>query len=279
METIPAEIPLNYTTVKTTLGRIAKGLLAIPVSLLDLFPKHNGFIYLVDDNENKIKHRFTARDGSTRECRIGGMKQFYFDHKIQDGDELVLQKLDDDTFRLLPEKKFNRQYQRSLSLFENSTDDDAVQKTLEKVKKIANIDSATVLENEFIKLANIEGAPERKIKETTHTSRRQGVPPYLRKILLSVYEGKCQITQFFFLKKDGNPYFELHHIIPEWGNHIKNLLVVCPNIHAQFTYANAVPYFDKEDGWLRQVSFNGTFYNVFQKIDVLQKAFTKEVHY
>ena len=279
MDTVPTTIPLNYTTIKTTRSRIDKGLLAIPVSLVDWFPKENGSIYIVSKDGTAKRHSFTTYSSSTRECRIGGMKQFYADYQMQDGDELVLQKFDNDTFRLIPEKSFNQQYQQSLSLFENSTDDETVQKALEKVKKIANIDSAAVLENEFIKLANIEGAPERKIRETTHTSRRETVPPYLRKILLSVYEGKCQITQFTFLKRDGNPYFELHHIVPEWGNHIKNLLVVCPNVHAQFTHANAVPYFDKEDGWLRQVSFNGTFHNVFQKIDVLQKTFTKEVHY
>jgi hypothetical protein len=72
-----SEIPLNYKTVKTTKGRIGKGLLAIPVSLIDLFPKSNGFIYLVDDDGVEKKHHFTARDGSTRECRIGTMKQFY----------------------------------------------------------------------------------------------------------------------------------------------------------------------------------------------------------
>jgi len=279
METQKSEIPLNYTTIKTTRSRIVKGLLAIPVSLIDWFPKENGTIYIVCKDGTAKKHSFTTYNSSTRECRIGGMKQFYADNQMQDGDELVLQKFDNDTFRLIPEKNFNQQYQLSLSLFENSTDEATVQKTLEEVKKIANIDSATILENEFIKLANIEGAPERKIKETTHTSKRESVPPYLRKILLSVYKGKCQITQFTFLKKDGNPYFELHHIVPEWGNHIKNLIVVCPNVHAQFTYANVVPFFDKEDGWLRQVSFNETFYNVFQKIDILQKTFTKEVHY
>ena len=279
MEAQKSEIPLNYTTVKATIGRIDKGLLSIPKTLHGLFPKASGEIYIVDENGIEKKHTFTAYSSSSRECRIGTLQRFFAKYQIQDGDELVIQKLDDGKFRLQPESVFRQEIQKSLSLFENSTDDATVQEALEKIKNIANIDSATVLENEFIKLASVEGAPERKIKETTHTSRRESVPSYLRKILLSVYEGKCQITQFTFLKKDGNPYFELHHIVPEWGNHIKNLLVVCPNIHAQFTHANAIPYFDKEDGWLRQVSFNGTFYNVFQKIDILQKTFTKEVHY
>jgi len=278
-EILESDIPLNYTTIKITSSRRGKSLLALPKSLTDWFPKEKGKIVLVGDDGTRQEHAFVPYTGSAKECRIYGISRFYKSQNVQAGDELVLQKLDDDTFRLLSEKKFNRQYQQSLSLFENSTDDDSFQKSLENVKKIANIDSTTVLENEFIKLAKIKGAPERNIKTTKSTSRREVVPLYLRKILLSVYEGKCQITQFTFLKKDGNPYFELHHIVPEWGNHIKNLLVVCPNIHAQFTHAHAVPYFDKEDGWLRQVSFNGTSYHVFQKIDVINKKFSKVVHY
>ncbi|MDR0521203.1 MAG: HNH endonuclease [Planctomycetaceae bacterium] len=207
------------------------------------------------------------------------MKQFYADNQIKDGDELVLQRFDNDTFRLMPETTFSRQYQQSISLLETCQDDETVQQTLKETEKLVNISADKILENEFIKLANVSGAPERKIKETKSISKRENVPLYLRRILQSVYEGKCQITQFTFLMKNGNPYFEIHHIIPEWGNHIKNLLVVCPNIHAQFTHTNTVPYFDQEDGWLRQVSFNGTLYNVFQKIDVLHKTFTKEVHY
>jgi len=210
MDIIPAEIPLSYTTIKITASRRKKTLLALPKALTDWFPKEKGKIFLMGDDGTKQEYAFVPYTSSAKECRIYGISQFYTSHNVQVGDELVLQKLDDDTFRLLSEKKFNRQYKRSLSLFENSTDDETVQKTLEKVKKIANLDSAEILENAFITLANIKGAPERKIKETTRTARRETVPPYLRRILLSVYEGKCQITQFTFLKRDGNPYFELH---------------------------------------------------------------------
>jgi hypothetical protein len=78
--------------------------------------------------------------------------------------------------------------------------------------------------------------------------------------------------------KNGEPYFEIHHIKPEKGNHLKNLLVVSPNVHKEFTYANVENIFDNED-WLRVVKFNGEVFNVFQKIDFLQKSFMKEIHY
>jgi predicted HNH restriction endonuclease len=278
METLQSEIPLNYTTIRTTKGRIGKDLLAIPVSLIDLFPKKSGKIYVVDSEGIVNEHRFTAKDTSTRECRIYGMKQFYSKYHIQDGDELVLQKMNDDTFRLLPEINFQGQYQQALTLFEESEDDSTVQQTLTNVGKLANIDSDKIIENEFIKLASSSNAPSRITTTSKGVTRREIVLPYLRKILQTIYAGKCQITQFTFFKRNGNPYFEVHHIQPNVGNHIKNLLVVCPNVHAQFTHADTEHLFDT-DGWLRQVKFNGMSFNVIQKIDTLHKTFVKEVHF
>ena len=95
---------------------------------------------------------------------------------------------------------------------------------------------------------------------------------------MELYEGKCQITNFSFLTKKNKPYFELHHIDPEKGNHLKNLLVVSPNTHAQFTHANLIQHFDNE-GWLRKVKFNKDEYTVFQIIDDLPKKFEKEIHF
>ena len=64
---------------------------------------------------------------------------------------------------------------------------------------------------------------------------RESVPASLRAILARLYKGQCQISGFSFLKRDGEPYFEVHHIDPLLGHHAKNVLVVCPNVHAQFT--------------------------------------------
>jgi len=78
--------------------------------------------------------------------------------------------------------------------------------------------------------------------------------------------------------KNNKPYFEIHHINPLKGNHFKNLIVVCPNVHAQFTYAKLEQVFDN-DGWLRKVKFNENMYPVYQIIDYLPNYFEKEVHY
>ncbi len=58
---------------------------------------------------------------------------------------------------------------------------------------------------------------------------------------------------------------------------LKNLLVVSPNVHAQFTHAPVRETFD-EEGWLREVSFNSENYKVTQAIDNLSKVFFKAVY-
>ena len=86
------------------------------------------------------------------------------------------------------------------------------------------------------------------------------MPLPLRKILELIYEGRCQVSNFTFTQRNGKPYFEIHHIKSDLGNHFKNLLVVSPNIHAMFTHANCEEYFDN-NGWLREVRLNDKNFN------------------
>lgn len=118
---------------------------------------------------------------------------------------------------------------------------------------------------------------ERRQKIVKPREAKEGVPLSVRKLLTEIYDGKCQITGFGFLMKNGKPYFEIHHIKPELGNHIKNILVISPNIHAQFTYAFVKESFDS-DGWLRRVKFNDKTFVVKHIIDEIPKKFEKEVH-
>lgn len=86
----------------------------------------------------------------------------------------------------------------------------------------------------------------REIVSKKQTKAKEKVPLSIRKILLELYKGKCQVTGFTFLMKNGQPYFEIHPLDAEKGNHPKNLLVVSPNTHAQFTFAHCEEYFDSE---------------------------------
>ncbi len=277
MKKLASNIPFNYITIKITKSRIEKGLLAIPISLIDLFPKSASHVYLINDKENEEAKTFTSYKSSARECRIGGLKDFYFKNNIKDGDELVIQLLDNNKYRLIPEKHFEKQILDSENKFENTDNDNEAEEEIEKISIITNESKEEVLKNEFVRLAK-QKISERKTKIISKSKSKENVPVSLRKILLGVYGGKCQLSNFSFLMKNGKPYFEIHHINPFKGNHLKNLLVVSPNIHAQFTYANVKQFFDKE-GWLRKVRFNEKMYNVFQVIDNLPNSFEKKVYY
>lgn len=58
--------------------------------------------------------------------------------------------------------------------------------------------------------------------------------------LKALYEGRCQICGYTFLKRDGTNYAEVHHLeaLSEGGwEDPKNMLVVCANHHRQLHYA------------------------------------------
>ena len=277
MEVVNSAIPLNYQTIKVTQSRIDKGLLAVPSSLSNIFPKEKHKIWIVNDDGSISEKNYTPYASSTHECRIGGFKEFYNKFSIKDCDELVIQKIDESVFSILPEPVFFGKIQSAVASLENSQDNETIERSLQAIAKITNTNVDKIIENEFIKLSSNPVISAREIKNVSENVRRESVPCFLRNILRIVYNGKCQLTNFSFLMQNGNPYFEIHHIMPEKGNHLKNLLVVSPNIHKQFTYAKVELSFDDEN-WLRTVKFNGDFFNVFQRIDYLQKSFQKEIH-
>ena len=272
-----SKIPFDYITIKTTKSRIEKGLLAVPVSLIDLFPKTLKNIYLINEKGEEEIKTFTPYNSSSRECRIGGLKDFYQKNRINDGDELVIQLLDDGKYKLISEKVFKKQVLNFEKMFETSDNETEAERQIEIISRITNSSKEYVLRSEFVWLANKE-ILERKTKKIQQVKSREKVPISLRIILLNLYHGKCQISGFTFIMKNGKPYFEIHHIDPLKGNHLKNLLVVSPNVHAQFTFANSEHHFDDE-GWLRKVKFNEDTFSVFQINDNLPKFFEKEVHY
>lgn len=277
MKKIKTNVPFDYITIKTTKSRIEKGLLAIPVSLVDLFPKNATKIFLLNEMGKEELKNFTPYKSSSRECRIGGLKQFYLKNKIKDGDELVIQLLDDYKFKIIPEKIFEKQISDLELKIDKSTHEEEIDKNIKRLSKITNRATAKVIESEFVRLAKQE-LVQRKTKIVPKTRVKENVPISLRKILFGLYGGKCQVSNFTFLMKNGEPYFEIHHIDPLYGNHFKNLLVVSPNVHKQFTYAKLEQFFDK-DRWLRKVKFNEQTYPVLQMIDKIPNVFEKEVHF
>lgn len=277
MKKLQSEIPVRYITLKLTRSRIEKGLLAIPVSLLDYFPKSGKQIFVMNEKNKPEAKTFTPYTSSSRECRIGGMRDFFTKYNLKDGDEVVIQKIDERLYRIIPETLFKDVIRNHLENFRKGKHENELKYHLDKAAEWAHITAKELMINQFVFLSRME-IPDRNYKPTGMGARRESVPLALREILGALYEGKCQVTGFTFLTKNGKPYFEIHHIIPEKGNHVKNLLVVSPNTHAQFTYAHLKQIFDK-DGWLRKVQFNEEKFDVFQIIDKLDQNIEKEIHF
>ncbi len=89
---IKSRINYNYSTIKITKSRIDKGLLAIPVSLIDKFPSIKRTINVFIDNSTiPLKKNFTPYNSSSRECRIGGMKDFFTTYNINSDHEIAIE--------------------------------------------------------------------------------------------------------------------------------------------------------------------------------------------
>jgi hypothetical protein len=277
MKTIESKLPFNYKTIRITQSRIDKGLLAIPVSIIDYFPKDKTKVYVAMGIDEPLPKRFTPYTSTSRECRIGGMRGFYEKFAVKDGDEVVLQFLDTNTCRIFTEQQFEYLIREAEDNFDGARSETEAEENLGNISKIANTKPEETLWSEFYRLSKIE-VSKRRHKILKLGKIKEGVSPSTRKLLIEIYEGKCQISGFGFLMKNGKPYFEIHHIKPALGEHIKNVLVVSPNIHAQFTYAVVNEYFDG-DGWLRRVKFNDQEFLVSHIIDKIPKRFEKEIHY
>jgi hypothetical protein len=206
MKKVKSELPLNYVTVKTTKSRIDKGLLAIPVSLVDIFPTKSNKIYLVNESGIVEAKSFTPYKSSSRECRIGGLRAFYDNYQVRDGEELVIQLLDDDKFRIIPERIFQNILSNRFAQLKKSKDDDETDNILSQISEICNLQKIDILKNEYVLLSN-EKLENRKKTEKNTSIVRESVPYSIRKILIELYEGKCQITNFSFLTKKKQTIF------------------------------------------------------------------------
>lgn len=276
-----SKINYDYKTIRITKSRIEKGLLAIPKSFSNFLPKSNRKIkvYLDDSNIPQIK-TFSSFDSSTNENRIGGLKNWFFENQIKEGDELVLQILDKEKFvyKLLKEEVFISKTSELQIDFDNSTDDKIASDKIELISNLTQVNKNKIIYNEFIRLAKYSNDEVRKRLKTSNRFSREKTPASIRTILENIYKGYCQVCLFTFLKKDKNPYYEIHHLDSLLGHHPKNLVLVCANCHRQFEFAN-VEKFSDEAGWLSKVCFNQNEFFVKQAINEIEKQeFLKTVY-
>ncbi len=275
-------INYDYKTIRITKSRIEKGLLAIPKSFSNYLPKSNQKIkvYLNDTANPEIK-TFSSFDSSTNENRIGGLKEWFYENKVKDGDELVLQILDKDNFiyRLIKEEDFLRITEVYQNDFDSSKDDKVAADKIELISNITQIDKTKLMFNEFLRLSKYSNEEVRKRLKSSNRFSREKTPSSIRLILGNIYKGHCQVCSFTFLKQDKNPYYEIHHLDAMLGHHPKNLVLVCANCHRQFEYADVIKHYDEKNEWLTKVVFNQTEFKVNQAIEKIRKQeFIKTIY-
>lgn len=261
-----SQITYSYATIKITQSRIDKGLIAIPVPLAEWFPSHNETIqvYLNDSPVSQTKH-YSSYTSSTRECRIGGVREWFQQNNIKSGDEIVIQFIDKERFiyRLIPERNFVLKTQELQHSFDTSETEQEALAEITTLAQWTHLDKGKVVFNEYYRLVNTLPSKERQYIKKIASRARESVPANLRTLLGDIYQGHCQVCDFWFLKRDKEPYFEIHHLDPLKGHHLKNLLVVCGNCHNQFEHADVKQKFN-DDMWLVQVYFNERIYSVKQ---------------
>ena len=259
-----------YKTIKITQSRIDKGLISIPIPLAkDWFPKINTSIkvQLDDSNLYQLKN-YSSYLSKTREARIGGLAQWFKKKKIVDGDEIVLQLIDklNHIYRIIPEKYFINRTLELQQNFDKSESDNIAFNNIKDLSEWTEVSTNEVAINEYHRIASKMMVNNRNIIERQKINIKETVPSNVRILLEKILKGHCQLCDFFFLKKNKRPYFEIHHINPSSGHHPKNILLVCANCHRQFTYANVSHYYN-ENGWLSRILFNDREYSVKQ-IDI-----------
>jgi hypothetical protein len=280
--TIRSKSPINYryATIRITQSRIDKGLIAIPVALAQWFPDHNETVqvYLNDSPVSHTKN-YSSYSSSTREFRIGGVREWFQQNQIKSGDEIVIQFIDKERFvyRLIPERNFILKTQELQYSFDTSKTEQQALGEITTLAQWTDLDKGKVVFNEYYRLANTLPLNEREYIKKGASRARESVPANLRILLRDIYKGHCQICDFWFLKRDKEPYFEIHHLDPLKGHHPKNLLVVCGNCHNQFEHAEVKQEFD-DDWWLLKVYFNEKMYSVNQAmLSMKVEGFFKEL--
>lgn len=149
-----------------------------------------------------------------------------------------------------------------------------------KVNTLANWTQAgkdSVLLSEFNRLTETASPEARQSVKKISGTVWEGVPTSIRVLLEGIYKGHCQVCDFWFLKKNNKPYFEIHHLDAFKGHHPKNLVVVCGNCHNQFEHAAVRQRFDI-NSWLIWVAFNATEHTVKQALLDKKLDFSKKLY-
>jgi hypothetical protein len=218
-----------------------------------------------DDGSKAEPKIYMPYDPKIKECRLFGLSRWFSKRGIVAGDAITVTVEDTakGIYRIALDR-FMRQRQAAEARRQlYSTDSTEV--AGDQLRKLAEAKREQVKEIAFQEIALMAQRPVLRRKRTMalQKGRAEAVPPALRALLEAVHQGRCQICGFTFRKRDGRPYFEIHHLEGERGHHPTNVLVICPNCHAQLENAT-ITEMDRIMGWLVGVTINGKRFKVRQ---------------
>lgn len=253
-------------TIYATASRISKGLLAIPRKYSGDFPVTKGNILVVfDDGSREEAKLYLPYNPKVKECRIFGLSRWVSKRHVVPGDVITITVEDPakPTYRIALDRYVRqRQEAEARRQLYSAESVDAATEQLRRLAEATRKKSHEVALQELARMAQTE-MPQRQRSPVLHKGRREAVPASVRALLEAIHLGRCQICSFAFKKRDGSSYFEIHHLDPDKGHHPTNLLVVCPNCHAQLEHAD-VSEVERVMGWLVAVTINGNRMSVRQ---------------
>jgi len=264
-------------TMRASASRLSKGLLAVPQKFKEWFPGEKGQIHVVFDDEEKARPlTFHPYDPTVKESRIFGLRQWFSKRSVREGDliSVTVEDVDRRLYRIALDRFIReRQEEQSRQKLHAAGTDSEAEQELSTLSRLTRKRPRELAQEELLRIAQGSVRQPRPRVFPGAIERHEGVPSGLRILLRELHDGKCQLCSFTFEKRNGEPYFEIHHLEPKIGHHPSNLLVVCPNCHAQFEHAR-VTDFRWAGAWLIGVAINGKRMSVRQPLahDSIRRA-------
>jgi 5-methylcytosine-specific restriction endonuclease McrA len=259
----------QHFTIRASASRLDKGLLAIPQKFRGWFPGERGQIQVVFDDEEKARTlTFHPYDPVVKENRIFGLRNWFSKRNAREGDLISITREDPDKplYRIALDRFVQeRQEQKARQGLRAAATDSEAEQELGTLSRLTRRRPRELAQEELLRIAKESARQPRPSVFFNAAERHEGVPSGVRILLRELHDGKCQLCSFTFEKRNGEPYFEIHHLDPRVGHHPNNLLVVCPNCHAQFEHAT-VPDFRWTGNWLVGVTINGKRVSIRQPL-------------
>lgn len=255
--------------IRASASRLDKGLLAIPQKFKGWFPAERGQIQVVfDDEDNARSLTFHPYDPVVKENRIFGLKNWFLKRNIREGDviSITVEDFGGRLYRIALDRFVReRQEQKGRLKLQAATTDSEAEHEFTELSRLTKKRPRELAEEELLRMSRASARQPRPRVFLGAIERHEGVPSGIRVLLRELHEGKCQVCSFTFEKRNGEPYFEIHHLDPKIGHHPNNLLVVCPNCHAQFEHAT-VADFRWTGEWLVGVTINRKRFSIRQPL-------------